>query len=362
MSRETMLRYLDYTEKYYKQCLGVLGIVVAGSVIGAQQNSNYLTDDHERFKHLNSDTVEVSSDDVFIDNPDYTGIEGIIQKSSIDEKKDNEDNFDEKIKECFTRGSKTYEIQRGDTLFSIARDNKISVETLREFNGVSADIRVGETLEIPHSQDEKCYEDTDKNFQYLKSLSGEEVYDIRRNLGVEELARMIGVYPGICRPNNEGEEHREIIYDAAFRNGLSPEKLFYVLDTESNENSECISPTGGLGAWQLTSWVYNKDNNFGDNQRRSSVNPFDFESATYRAAEYLSYNIDYLEDKGYNREDATKLGLYGYNQGFTSMRGLEDYLENNNLSPDYLLSEEFSQLHNISLEGLNYVRGFENLR
>ena len=78
-------------------------------------------------------------------------------------------------------GASTYIVQPGDTLSQIAKEQRVSLTTLRELNGFSASrsrIYVGQTLHLNSSYD---------------SEKGTTVYRVRRGDTLSKIARRFGV-------------------------------------------------------------------------------------------------------------------------------------------------------------------------
>lgn len=85
-------------------------------------------------------------------------------------------------------GSNYYVVKKGDTLWSIARDNGISVNRLKEINGLNSNmISVGQVLYLDNNQINN--EDSNNSDEYYIVKKGDSLYSIARIYGmsVEEL-------------------------------------------------------------------------------------------------------------------------------------------------------------------------------
>ena len=83
-----------------------------------------------------------------------------------------------------------YTVQRGDTLFSIAQQFGISVEELKQLNGLTEDtIYVGQKLRVPGSPPER-----EEYIEYIVQ-PGDTLFSIARRFGVDmqELAQLNGI-------------------------------------------------------------------------------------------------------------------------------------------------------------------------
>ena len=157
-----------------------------------------------------------------------------------------------------------------------------------------------------------------KNYNYNWNLitqkSGEEIWDLRKKLGVVALGNLIGVKPGKCIPQKEErveaikEKYSLIKEKAKLHSNVLPEVLAGLMSIESGGNSKCISETGALGSKQLTKHIYNPSRAWYDGEKKVAINPFNDDEAIERSADLLSNLL-----KKYNGN--YHFALSAYNQG-----------------------------------------------
>ena len=91
-------------------------------------------------------------------------------------------------------GTKTYIVQKGDTLGHLAKKNGVSTSTLRSANGLSGDlIRVGQKLIIPHSSSHIATRSTPHAYASIHIVSRGDTLGgiaIANGISVDELKRV----------------------------------------------------------------------------------------------------------------------------------------------------------------------------
>jgi len=217
-----------------------------------------------------------------------------------------------------------YIFQKGDTLYSLKEfygDPRNSKKIAGNLN--PREIPLG--TEIAFIVDYKKFKEfglrpNDENWHEISRMSGDEFSNFIKVFGYKEHGRLVkGLVPG----NYEKEFAKQLANIENFRNEINLASKEYGIDplyhaaigiTESGLKAKTISPSGPIGAWGLSKYIFNKSH-LGD-----KINPYNEKDSTQRSASYLSY----LRKK-YSKIDVSldsKLWVTAYNAGETVVNRL----------------------------------------
>jgi len=90
-----------------------------------------------------------------------------------------------------------YEVEAGDSLWSISRKFSVSVEEIAKFNNIKIEktLQIGDKLRIPQKEESKTSAITTNSQPKAKSLAGTGVYEIKEGDSLWTIGRKFGVSP-----------------------------------------------------------------------------------------------------------------------------------------------------------------------
>lgn len=161
--------------------------------------------------------------------------------------------------------AQAYTVQPGDTLWSIARRNGVTVQELARANGLADPntIFTGEHLTIPGSPPALSPLQTTT----YTVRSGDSLWSIAHNLGIK-LSKLLSLNPSsnpdLIQPGQQltvpappappvlsAVQARQILVDAARRHNLNPAFVLGVSYWESGFNQAVVSKDGAIGLMQV---------------------------------------------------------------------------------------------------------------
>lgn len=159
--------------------------------------------------------------------------------------------------------AQAYTVRPGDTLWSIAQRNGVSVQQLASANGLTDPntIYIGQQLTIPGGQ-------APAPTAIYTVQPGDTLWSIAHNLGLKisqilnqnQLSNPDTIYPGqqltvpappAAAPALTRDQARAILTAAAQRHGLNPAFVLAVADWESGFNQAVVSKDGAIGLMQV---------------------------------------------------------------------------------------------------------------
>lgn len=217
-------------------------------------------------------------------------------------------------------------VLKEDTCSSVAKTYDMSVDELKKATGnqvkdCTLDDIVGNNLyfnvPVENFDGDRFHYipyDFERNYEKIKSLSGDEFCSLRDRYSPEWLSFTVGTFQGDVY---YGEESLDAIlnempsyYFAAqqFPN-VDVYELLAVVKTESGGKTNAISRTGAMGSNQMVMDIY-CSGIWSDGEFRESINPFDVPRAAERSADFLNLTLS----KGYSLKVASMV----YHDGETS--------------------------------------------
>lgn len=161
------------------------------------------------------------------------------------------------------RPAQAYTVRPGDTLWSIAQRNGVTVQQLASANGLADPntIFAGEQLTIPGATAPAAT-------AIYTVRPGDTLWSIAHNLGLKisqilnqnQLSDPNSIYPGqrlnvpappSAAPALTRDQARSILTAAAQRHGLNPAFVLAVADWESGFNQSVVSKDGAIGLMQV---------------------------------------------------------------------------------------------------------------